>query len=336
MKEKILKLETKIKELMQPRISDDPEENLSLEKAQSEVAEISKSNSELKSKLIKAQHLSRKQNERLKCYQKKLSNTFCPATAKSNMIHFLTSHTGLSRYNLTSKMWHDKNKDAALHLFGFNSFDETLLYIQAFFQNVKIEFPSIFCDKNKICIKPTYLTDIEQILIAKMFMQSFTHRTKCSLVVNISRQCVSYAAKKWSPMWAAYGAYLSILPMPHDYYKKESPEECKTENLNNVTHLFDEKDIIIEIIRNNDNLRRRVRSEKVSDSACKTINFSTPMGLSFEHARAVGARASEKKIVQWWGSATPHSFSMNEYNNYFVTNDLETPKPHWTAKELDF
>ena len=98
------------------------------------------------------------------------------------------------------------------------------------------------------------------------------------------------------PMWATYESYLSILVMPHDYYSKELPDEYRTKNLNKITHLFDGKDIITETPRKNDSLKRRIRSEKVHDSGCRTINFTTPMGLSFEHTRAVSARASEKKL----------------------------------------
>ena len=74
-------------------------------------------------------------------------------------------------------------------------------------------------------IRPSYLTDLEQISVAKILLQSFPHLTKTALIVGVSRQCVSSALNKWGPMWAAYGSHLSILPMPHDYYDKELPQE---------------------------------------------------------------------------------------------------------------
>ena len=101
--------------------------------------------------------------------------------------------------------------------------------------------------------------------------------------------------------------------------------------MNNVTHLFDGKDIIIE----NDNLRRMTRSFKVNESVCRTINLTTPMGLCFEHTRAAVARGREKKIVQWWGSAVPHMLPLDEYQDYFVNYDISSPKHHWTAKKFD-
>ena len=87
--------------------------------------------------------------------------------------------------------------------------------------------------------------------------------------------------------------------MLHDCFRKELPDFYLEKKLGNVTHLLNGKDIIIETIRNNDNLRCRTRSEKVSNSVCRALNFSTPTGLTFEHTRAVGTRASKKKILEW-------------------------------------
>ena len=58
------------------------------------------------------------------------------------------------------------------------------------------------------------------------------------------------------------------------------------------------------------------------------------MGLSFEYTRAVGTRVSKKKIIEWWNSAEQHALQMIGYNNYFVSNVLPPPKPHWTTNKL--
>ena len=106
--------------------------------------------------------------------------------------------------------------------------------------------------------------------------------------------------------------------MGYDYFRKELSHFYVENDLSNVTHLFDSKDIIIETIRGNDNLRRRTRSEKFSNLAYQTLNFSTPTSLTFEHTRAVGARASEKKILEWWSLSIPHYIFLEYYNNYFT------------------
>ena len=180
-------------------------------------------------------------------------------------------------------------------------------------------------------MKPSCLIGIEKILIAKLLMQCFLYRSKCSLLLGVSRQCVTCAMKKWTPTRATFGSRLSLLPMPHEHCKKELPDERVSNDMSGMTHLFDSKDIIIETTRTNDSSRRRTRSSKVEESACRTINFTTPMGLSFEHARAVGGRGSEKQIVEWWGSAVPHKMQLRQHKNHFAVNILPPPKPCWIA-----
>ena len=74
-----------------------------------------------------------------------------------------------------------------------------------------------------------------------------------------------------------------------------------------MTRLFHSKDSTIETRKSSGSLRRRLQSSKVDESARRKTNFTAPIGLSFEHFRSVGARGSEKKIVQWWGSAPPRA-----------------------------
>ena len=135
-----------------------------------------------------------------------------------------------------------------------------------------------------------------------MPMHYFTHRMKFGAIIDVSRFTISRAMIKWIPLWATRGSHLSLLPMPHNYHKKESPNDCMRENLSNIAHLFDRKNMITETIRNDDSLRKIARSSKVYESAYRTITLATPRRLSFEYTRAKGARGREKKIVQWWGS----------------------------------
>jgi len=122
---------------------------------------------------------------------------------------------------LINKLWYDKNEEAAMTLFGFKSFNETLLYVKTFFTNVNVsDFPKISFHNKKLTITPSKLTIIEQILIAKIFMQCFSQRTKLSFILSISCQCISDQIQKWMPIWATYGSYLSILVMPYNYYSK--------------------------------------------------------------------------------------------------------------------
>ena len=77
--------------------------------------------------------------------------------------------------------------------------------------------------------------------------------------------------------------------MNHKYYEKELLNDYIECDLKNVTHLVERKDILIETTQVNDSLKRRTRSEKVRKLAAHTLNFSAPIGLSFEHTRAAGS-----------------------------------------------
>ena len=90
-------------------------------------------------------------------------------------------------------------------------------------------------------------------------MKQFPQRQKCGLITNMSR-CF-----------------------------------CTENKLQNLTNIFDVKHTPIETTRNNDDVRRRSRSEKVNDCACHTLNVSSPMELSSERARAVDTRVSENQ-----------------------------------------
>ena len=87
--------------------------------------------------------------------------------------------------------------------------------------------------------------------------------------------------------------------MPHDYFAKELPVFCMYNNLNKVAHLRNGKNVIIETVRSDDSLKRRIRSSKTNESSHRHMNFTTPMGLSFEYMRPVDARASEKSLTEW-------------------------------------
>ena len=105
--------------------------------------------------------------------------------------------------------------------------------------------------------------------------------------------------------------------MPHDHFSKELTTNYVLYNFPNVTHLFDGKDMKIECIRKDNNLKRSIWSDEAHDSSRRTMNFTNPMGLSFELTRAVGSRPSGKKKIELWGSAMPREFPLEHFKNHF-------------------
>ena len=127
---------------------------------------------------------------------------------KKEITNFITNNAGISRYNLTNKLWHLRNITAALILFGFSKRDETLTHVITFFKNFELSCPKIKIENRELKIQPACLIELEQILIANFFMQSFPHRLKYSLILNISRQSVSICIEKWLTLWATFGSYI--------------------------------------------------------------------------------------------------------------------------------
>ena len=74
------------------------------------------------------------------------------------------------------------------------------LLTTCFFTKADLLCPKVLIHKQDAEIKPECLTDLEVILVTKMFMQSFLHRLKYALVLRISRFAVSHCVEKWMPM----------------------------------------------------------------------------------------------------------------------------------------
>ena len=67
--------------------------------------------------------------------------------------------------------------------------------------------------------------------------------------------------EKSVPMRASCRSNLPMLLVPHESLEKELSNECIESDLRKEKHLLDGNDAPIEAIRNDDNLRRRTRSE---------------------------------------------------------------------------
>ena len=126
----------------------------------------------------------------------------------------------------------------------------------------------------------------------------------------MSRHSIAHHVHEWLHMCAKFGEHLHMTQMPYGYYEKELPTFYIENNLSNITHLCDGKDTIIETVRKDDSLKRRILSYKTNYSSCRCINFTTPMGLSFEHTRPSGARVSEQSLVQWWGREINQKYAL--------------------------
>jgi hypothetical protein len=187
----------------------------------------------------------------------------------------------------------------------------------------------------KVAIDPRAPTDFEQILLVKYFLHTCPNRSKAGLAYNVHRTTMTKYLHKWAPLWAKYGEHLSILPMPHDYFEREIPDEILQLGLTKCGFLFDGKDVMTETVRKDDPIRRRLRSEKMHATAARWLNFMTPSGLSFEHTRLYGGRVTEICLTESHGCHHQHGAEMKApvhlWKNYAQSNPQRQQLRYWTA-----
>ena len=146
------------------------------------------------------------------------SKDFCSLVGVTKHVkEFVANDAGFSGCNLTNKLHHERNLDIAQLIFGFQSFEENLLCVKAFFTSTIIACPRMCYENNKMTIDPASLNYFEQTIVAKISMQSFTHRMKFGTIIDVCRFAISRATNKCLPLWVTCGLCLSLLPMPHDY-----------------------------------------------------------------------------------------------------------------------
>lgn len=212
---------------------------------------------------------------------------------------------GLSRMTLLSRLWHERNPDAANTFFGFATFDEMLVYVKALFPDVDISCCEQTChiaNDGTLKLDHYHLTSLEQCISAKMYMHSLPFRAIVARIFGRSDARMGRIIKEWAPRWGKAGEFLSILPMPEWYFDKELPDEYIERNLEKVAALLDGKDFLMHCKRKDDFMRRIQHSNKMKAAAARGIAWTTGAGLSFEHTKLFGARVPETRLVQLWGS----------------------------------
>ena len=147
-------------------------------------------------------------------------------------------------------------------------------------------------EDGNLCIVPTELTEFEKIVISLCFSQTSPNRTKTGLVLTFIE--LRYEILRvWVPTLGKTGEHLSILPIPHEYFAKELPNDIAGLGLTTIAFILDGKETVSDTLRKEDAMKRKQRSEKTYASGFRWLNFMTPAGLTFEHTRAFGARATE-------------------------------------------
>jgi hypothetical protein len=79
---------------------------------------------------------------------------------------------GLSRLSITSREWHDENKQSAKIIFGFESYDQLLMHVECFFTWVNTNdvrpMRKIKKGQEKGKFKLSHLTEFEHCLVCNL------------------------------------------------------------------------------------------------------------------------------------------------------------------------
>lgn len=245
----------------------------------------------------------------------------------------LSNVGGISRLTIFNDEWHANHTDAARLLWGYNSWMESKLYVDAFFGNeVDVNYDPSECVRTSADgdLKLPYLTPFEKCMACRMFFHVFAHEQIIALCLDRHRTRVGQILKEWAPKWAAVGMDLSCLDITSDYIFKEVPE--KNINLGMPRLVFvDGKDWLIAPKGNDTTIEKCTYSSKTEKTSARSLTFSTAGGLVFEWAPLVGGRAGERKIVEFMSELGIETAPIAEWEDVANNSDENSDDTFWTA-----
>jgi hypothetical protein len=121
---------------------------------------------------------------------------------------------GVSRLTLFNDKWHKQHDNAAKQLWGYHSWEETKLYVGAYFPELDTSYdPSahLKVSEGGTTFALPNLTAFEECLIVRMFFHTFSHQQVVALFINRARTRVGHLLEEWVPRWANVGMDLSSL-----------------------------------------------------------------------------------------------------------------------------
>ena len=119
---------------------------------------------------------------------------------------WLFAHGGLNRFNLTNPKWHQAHPTAAQHLFGFNSYEETLATLWAIWPDLLGRDIKQLKRKGQLHVRAaSSVTKLEKCLIARMKMRRFFPDETLALMVGRERCTISDYLNEWMPKYGVCG-----------------------------------------------------------------------------------------------------------------------------------
>lgn len=200
---------------------------------------------------------------------------------------------GISRTTLLNASFHAKNSHMALHLFGFETLSEYIVFC-------KCAWPKL--DFNTKLKAGSHLTDFEKLTLVKIVLTRNLTFQMLNIIYNVSESYVCRIVDRYMEWWGEVGLCLTSLSISPEYLKVSAVKAYKDNKMGDVSFGCDGKDIMCEKLNKSAFANRVLYSSKVSFEALRTIHFSLQSGLVVEHTIANGAHTSEPLMVEHWGS----------------------------------
>ena len=212
---------------------------------------------------------------------------------------------GISRYTLTSVLFHELNPAAAEYFFGMRSFAEMIIYYETFFPGKKATTMHhvVKNDASKSYDSTIFISEFESWCISIMTIKTGWEQTAMGFVWGRDQSTISAYLTSWRKRIKWCGDQMAILNVNLAWVKAEQPSTYDDVGLiDNISFVVDGKDIQLDTIRGNALIAGLQYSDKSSGSAARIITFSGKCGIVLEFTCPFFGRASETAIMKLWGS----------------------------------
>ena len=132
----------------------------------------------------------------------------------NQFITLVSNHGGISRLTIFNDTWHTKNSHAAKLFWGYPSWEETKLYIEAYFKDdVDTSYDPLanltYNKKGKLVVPE--LSQFESCLMCRMYFRLFSQQAIVGIIFDSHRTTVGKVLTRWATKWALVGLDLCCL-----------------------------------------------------------------------------------------------------------------------------
>lgn len=209
--------------------------------------------------------------------------------------------SGITRYTLSSKEFHENRIELCNVLFGFPSWDIFTNYHKCWWPHINTDITDDII-KHLELDKRRNICEFEKSMIWLLKVHSEYSINEIANIFECTNQNISLVLETTSPRWQFISECIILLPISEKYLRDSMPKVFIDDGLSNVASLYDGKDFKTETIRSNSTFTRAQWSDKVSHSSFRVMTYSTPSGLVWLVSPAYFARASEQRVVSELGS----------------------------------